>query len=67
MLIGLGMLCSACSVDSTRLSEGTAPAAIPSLPNSARQPKPVLECEPTCSSGLERLLDSMLPKPTGGE
>ncbi|MCY1532449.1 hypothetical protein D9M68_677240 [compost metagenome] len=67
MLLGLAMLCSGCSGASTKPSEGVAPAAIPSLPSSARQPKPVPECEPTCSAGLERLLDSMLPRPTSGE
>lgn len=42
-------------------------AAIPLLPSSARQPRTVPECVPTCSGGFGRLLDSMLPRPIGGE
>lgn len=67
MLLGLVMLSSACSSDTMRPSEGAEPAAMPSLPSSARQPKAKPECEPSCSAGSERLFDSMLPKPTEGE
>lgn len=67
MLIGLGMLCSACSSGTPSLNSAAEAAAMPSLPSSARQPKAKPECEPTCSAGSERLFDSMLLKPTEGE
>ncbi len=67
MLLGLAMLCSACSNGTQRLNSEPASAAIPSLTSSARQQKPAPECVPSCSAGLERLLDSMLPPPTTTE
>ena len=67
MLLGLVMLCSACSNDTQRLNSEPASAVMPSLPSSARQQKPAPECVPSCSAGLERLLDSMLLPPTTTE
>ena len=37
---------------------------IPPLPQEARQPDPPPICQPTCSAGLARLLDSLLQPPT---
>lgn len=47
----------------------TAPLSVavppPPLPQQARQPAPPPLCNPTCSAGLETLLDSLLPMLTG--
>ena len=37
-----------------------APPSIPALPFQARQPPPQAICSPTCSGGLQTLLDSLL-------
>ena len=37
-----------------------APPSIPALPLPARQPQPLAICSPTCSGGLQTLLDSLL-------
>ncbi len=63
MLSALVVLLSACSSASQQLSSAVVTPAMPSLPSSARQPKTPPECEPTCSAGLERLLNSMLLSP----
>lgn len=67
MLPVLTALLSACSSASQPLSSAVVTPAIPSLPNSARQPKTPPECEPTCSAGSERLFDSMLELQTSEE
>ncbi len=63
MLSALAVLLSACSSASQQLSNAVVTPVMPSLPSSARQPKTPPECEPTCSAGLERLLNSMLLSP----
>ncbi|MCY1542954.1 hypothetical protein D9M68_787350 [compost metagenome] len=67
MLSVLVVLLSGSSCASQPLSSAVVTPAIPSLPSSARQPKTPPECEPTCSAGLERLLNSMLASPTSEE
>ena len=67
MLLALAVLLSGCSSASPQLSNAVEQPAIPSLPSSARQPKLIPECVPSCSAGLERSLNSMLVPPTKAE
>lgn len=62
-LISLVLLLTGCAGAPLALEPVPAPA-IPPLPQSARQPAPAEICTPTCSAGLARLLDSLLPSPT---
>ena len=64
MLPLLVVLLSGSSCASKQLSAAAVTPAIPSLPSSARQPKQIPECVPSCSGGLERSLNSMLESPT---
>ena len=43
------------------------PDSAPPLPPIARQEPPPEICLPTCSAGWRRLVESLLPKPTGLE
>ena len=67
MLPLLVVLLSGSSCASKQLNAAVEMPAIPSLPSSARQPKPIPECVPSCSAGLERSLNSMLVPPTKAE
>ena len=65
--LALVMLLTACSVVS-KPSQPSAPippviqpAQIPALPPEARQPQTPALCSPSCSEGLRKLLDSLLP------
>lgn len=61
-LLLLLTLCAGCAFDSPRIVQSP---RLP-LPQEARQPKPDPMCVPSCSEGLERLLDGLLPLPTNG-
>lgn len=60
-LLLLTVLCVGCASVTPPL---VLPAQVPPLPQAARQPPLPPICVPTCSDGLARLLDSLLPPPT---
>ena len=62
--LALLLLLLGCGHDSLLLKPVPGPE-IPPLPAAARQPEPPALCVPTCSAGLQTLLDSLLPSPTG--
>jgi hypothetical protein len=61
MLLVLVLLFGGCGTVLPRLVPVQAP--VPQLPSEARQPEPIPLCLPSCSKGLEMLLDSWLKKP----
>jgi len=61
LLIALALLLSGCS---NVLRKPPAQPHVPALPQVARQPAPPPLCQPTCSEGLAKLLDSLQPSPT---
>ena len=54
-------LCAGCATEPRVLAQ---PAPRLPLPQEARQPPVDPMCQPTCSDGLARLLDGLLPLPT---
>lgn len=63
MLSALALLLASCGHTPQALPPVPAPA-IPPLPSTAQQPEVPEWCLPTCSEGLRRMLESLLPKPT---
>ena len=67
LLYVLGTLLTACSVvprsspPSAPTPPATQPPQIPALPPEARQPQSPELCSPTCSEGLRRRLQNLLP------
>lgn len=59
------MLLSACS--STPKALPVPAPLIPPLSPAARQPDVPAWCLPTCSAGWKRMVESLLPRPTGVE
>jgi hypothetical protein len=59
----LAVLLTACSAvpKSSLPSAPIPPATVPPLPSEARQPKTPELCSPTCSEGLRKRLESLLP------
>lgn len=61
LALALLMLVGGCATNSPPPVLVPAPSpAIPPLPAEARQPKPPIECLPTCSEGLMRLRKELL-------
>lgn len=66
-LLVLGTLLTACSVvpkslpPSAPIQPVIQPPQTPALPAEARQPKTPELCSPTCSEGLRKRLQSLLP------
>ena len=61
-LMLLLMLCAGCASAPQRTV--VVPAPVLPLPQEARQPPTPGICQPTCSEGLGKLLDNLLPSPT---
>lgn len=64
MLLACVLLLTACAAPQPLPPVVVTPPRVPPLAPEAKQPEPPPICRPTCSGGLVRLLESLLPPPT---